>query len=108
VLLDEEVEENYNISSVGGMEWTNDGRWILFGRWHGYPTDELQLCRVSVNGGPSEAIGRPFPFASLSISPKDETIAYSTTYMGSRSGVWIFKNLLPLEMVCCPSSPKDP
>lgn len=94
ILLDEAVKENFNISAGGGLDWTPDGKWIYFARWDGYPTDNRQLCRVSSKGGPSERIGEPFPFMTLSLSPEGTRIAYGTQQVASQSGIWVFTDLL--------------
>ena len=82
---------------VLSITWTADGKYILFVR--AIPRDQIELCRISADGGEPEKLGlEMLQIRSLSVHPDGRHIAFQSSGPSSKeSEVWVMENFLPVS-----------
>jgi Tol biopolymer transport system component len=78
--------------SLSGMEWTKDGRTILFAQHHG---DKTQLMRIAVQGGMPEFTGIEIEgwIGGMDLSPDGSRLAFSVSHYPG-ADLWSVDNVL--------------
>jgi Tol biopolymer transport system component len=84
----------------GFMEWSADGRHLLFVRRTGSTTDEdntYELWRMPLDGGAPQRTGLEMPgmISFLSAHPDGQRLAFQFWAPGAQAEVWAMDNLLP-------------
>ncbi|HUP44538.1 MAG TPA: LpqB family beta-propeller domain-containing protein [Thermoanaerobaculia bacterium] len=96
-ILREPVEAaNGNIAGNTGLAFTPDGRYVLFGRRVPPGSGNIELWRVSVEGGKAERLGLTMPrLTGISVHPDGRQLAFTA---GENVGeLWVLENFLPRE-----------
>jgi len=84
------------IRGAGGINWTKDGRFVLYVRASEKPNTPGELWRVSIDGGAPEKLGLSMQnLRDTRLHPDGRQIAF-TAGEGSDE-VWVLENLLPRE-----------
>ncbi|MHC4555795.1 MAG: hypothetical protein ACYS80_00670, partial [Planctomycetota bacterium] len=96
-----EPRELYRFKKGEGMlsiTWTADGKYILYVR--AIPRDQIELCRISADGGEPEKLGlEMLQIRSLSVHPDGRHIAFQSSGPKHKSGeVWVMENFLPAAL----------
>jgi Tol biopolymer transport system component len=87
------IEVN-NISS--NINWTPDGKNILYGRFLDGSEDIVDLWVVPVSGGKPQKAGLSMSrLMHLRISPNGKNIAFTASEQSAKSEVWVMENFLP-------------
>lgn len=90
------VEEPDSIPGFGGLNWTPDGRHLLFVRSTGALNEDRTVWKVPVAGGPAEKTElRASRLRDLHLHPDGRRVAF-TAGEGSDE-VWVLDRLLPLN-----------
>jgi Tol biopolymer transport system component len=89
-------EENRNY--FGSIEWTADGRYLLFPRLH--PTKDMPqfaLWRIAADGGEPQELNLVMaPFEDLSAHPDGQYLAFDSPGVTRKfPAVWVMENFLP-------------
>ncbi|MCH7824554.1 MAG: PD40 domain-containing protein [Acidobacteria bacterium] len=89
-------EEQEQGIRIGGVAWMPDGRHLLFEKG---PRGNMELWRISPDGGEPEKLGRPMGelgLGGLSVHPDGQRIAFSSGGRGDGgSELWVMENFLP-------------
>ena len=87
-VADGEVGEVLKLEGpIGGLEWTPDGRYLLFSRRNG-------LWRIPPSGGTPQRLDVPRPApAGLSVHPDGRRLAFTT--VEQKLEMWVMENFLP-------------
>jgi Tol biopolymer transport system component len=83
-------------SGVSGVEWTADDRYLLFFMAAEPGSKNVDVWRISVNGGSPQPLGLGPGYegiGALTLDPDGRTLAFSARK--KRWEVWVLKNFLP-------------
>ena len=79
---------------IGGLEWTRDGRSILFSQFWSQHDGLDGLWQVSLSGGAAQKLDVPRPAdAGLSLHPDGRRLAFTTE--AQKLEIWVMENFLP-------------
>jgi Tol biopolymer transport system component len=86
-------------SYFGSIEWTADGKYILFPRLHSTKdTQQFALWRIPAEGGEPQELNLVMaPFQELSAHPDGQHLAFDSPGSAQKfATIWVMENFLPL------------
>jgi Tol biopolymer transport system component len=78
----------------GGIAWTANGRYVLFGKRKYNKPGPMELWRVPAQGGEPQKLLAMDGFSDISVHPDGRRIAFAGGH-GTKMEVWAMENFLP-------------
>ena len=91
-----QFDKSENLRAVG-VTWTPDSRKVLFWKWC-FPADkELELWRISAEGGEPRKLCSRKAFGHMRVHPDGEHVAFNDR--STTRAMWVMENFLPESTV---------